>query len=478
MANSWQTITLEEFAQHQKGFAFKSKDYVEKGIAVVRVSNLTTNSIDISDLKYVSEEVASDKRNFKLTQNDIVIATVGSWPKNPASVVGKVIKVPKNCDNFLLNQNAVRFRVKSEDPYDQLFLYYLLKSKTFSDYIISTAQGSANQASITLKDIYAFEFKCPSASERKEIANILSAIDDKTSLNSHTNQTLEQMAQALFKSWFVDFDPVIDNALAAGNDIPEALQHKAEKVKQAQQLSDFKPLPDDIRALFPSEFEQTGDPTIGLAGWIPKGWKYSELSEFMNVKHGFAYKGEYFSDEPTNDILLTPGNVAIGGGFKGDKFKFYNGPIMDDYIFTEGDLYITMTDLSKAGDTLGYPAIVPCIEGLTFHHNQRLGKVDFKDINRFGPEFLYRCLCSRNYRSYIIASATGTTVKHTSPTKILQHKVITSGGLVEPIFEQYVKHFSAKKELNNMNSIDLAKTRDVLLPKLISGEITINKEVV
>ena len=76
------------------------------------------------------------------------------------------------------------------------------------------------------------------------------------------------MAQALFKSWFVDFDPVIDNALAVGNDIPETLQHKAKQRMQAHQLPDFKSLPEDIRALFPSEFEQTDEPNIGIAGWI------------------------------------------------------------------------------------------------------------------------------------------------------------------------------------------------------------------
>jgi type I restriction enzyme S subunit len=90
MGSDWEPIKLADFAIHQKGFAFKSKDYLEDGVAVVRVSNLTADSIDTSDLKYVSDEVASDKNNFKLFHNDVVIATVGSWPKNPASVVGNL----------------------------------------------------------------------------------------------------------------------------------------------------------------------------------------------------------------------------------------------------------------------------------------------------------------------------------------------------------------------------------------------------
>ncbi|MDX1352141.1 MAG: restriction endonuclease subunit S [Thiomicrorhabdus sp.] len=471
--------TLSEYAKVQGGFAYKSKDFIDYSEnRVLKIKNVRFGTVSYEEPVYISDEIAQSTEAWATKEGDILISMTGSGPNAPQSLVGRVARVWANEPQSYINQRVGRIQLLEEGKVHPDFLFYLLSLPQSQDFLVSNSSGSANQANISGKIIGLLP--CPEVTyeESESIANMVRSLDEKIILNRQTNQTLEQMAQALFKSWFVDFDPVIDNALAAGNDIPEALQHKADLRLQAKQLPDFKPLPDDISALFSSEFEQTGDPTIGLAGWIPKGWKYSELSEFMNVKHGFAYKGEYFSDEPTNDILLTPGNVAIGGGFKGDKFKFYTGPIMDDYIFTEGDLYITMTDLSKAGDTLGYPAIVPCIEGLTFHHNQRLGKVDFKDINRFGPEFLYRCLCSRNYRSYIIASATGTTVKHTSPTKILQHKVITSGGLVEPIFEQYVKHFSAKKELNNMNSIDLAKTRDVLLPKLISGEITINKEVV
>ena len=154
-------ITLSEFAIHQKGFAFKSNDYQNNGVAVVRVSNFTNDSIDISDLKFVNADVANDKAAFELLEDDVVIATVGSWPNNPASVVGKVIRVPANASKSLLNQNAVRLRPLSNDANDLQFLFYLLKDKTFSDYIVSTAQGSANQASITLKDIYAYEFDCP-----------------------------------------------------------------------------------------------------------------------------------------------------------------------------------------------------------------------------------------------------------------------------------------------------------------------------
>lgn len=150
-------------------------------------------------------------------------------------------------------------------------------------------------------------------------------------------------------------------------------------------------------------------------------WKTYKLSELINVKHGFAFKGEFFSDEPTQDILLTPGNFKIGGGFKNGKLKYYNGEYPTDYLLKEGDILITMTDLSKAGDTLGYSAKIPKHNGINYLHNQRLGLVQFKNDN-IDPDFLYWILRTQPYQYYIVGSATGSTVKHTSPTRICSYE--------------------------------------------------------
>jgi type I restriction enzyme S subunit len=148
-------------------------------------------------------------------------------------------------------------------------------------------------------------------------------------------------------------------------------------------------------------------------------WKETSLAAVMDVKHGFAFPGENIRDEPPGDILLTPGNFAIGGGFKGDKFKYFDGEVPEDYVLKEGELVLTMTDLSKQGDTLGYPAIVPRPRGPRFLHNQRLGKVLIKRSAELDRGFLFYLLRTAEYRNEVLASATGTTVKHTSPGRIL-----------------------------------------------------------
>jgi len=113
-------------------------------------------------------------------------------------------------------------------------------------------------------------------------------------------------------------------------------------------------------------------------------WQPAILGNHISVKHGFAFKGESITDAETANILVTPGNFKIGGGFKTNKFKYYESEIPEEYILKPQDLIITMTDLSKEGDTLGYPALVPLIKGKTLLHNQRIGLVQFKseEINK------------------------------------------------------------------------------------------------
>lgn len=151
-------------------------------------------------------------------------------------------------------------------------------------------------------------------------------------------------------------------------------------------------------------------------------WTATTLADLVEIKHGFAFKGELFYDEPPGDFLLTPGNFAIGGGFQLGKKKYYRGPVSEDYVLKAGDLLVTMTDLSKDADTLGYSALVP-ESARRFLHNQRLGKVVLKS-DRTTKAFVHWVMRSPVYRNEILASYTGSTVKHTSPTRILAYRFL------------------------------------------------------
>lgn len=201
--SEWNSTSIQELVNHRKGYAFKSSWYNEQGSEIiVRVSDTTKDSINITTCHRVEKELVKGLDNYTLKTNDVIIATVGSWADNPLSIVGKVIKVPSRANGAYLNQNAVRLR--ANHLITQSFLYYSLKNTAFSEYLLNNAQGSANQASITLKDIFAYTLLLPPLPEQKAIASVLSSLDDKIDLLHRQNKTLESMAETLFRHFFIE----------------------------------------------------------------------------------------------------------------------------------------------------------------------------------------------------------------------------------------------------------------------------------
>lgn len=159
-----------------------------------------------------------------------------------------------------------------------------------------------------------------------------------------------------------------------------------------------------------------------VRGWsgLMSEWTMLRLGDAITVKHGYAFKGEYFSDVGPGGLLVTPGNFAIGGGFQIGKAKYYDGPMPDGFILDPGAIVVTMTDLSKGGDTLGYSAKVPN-DGRIYLHNQRIGLTQIVRPDLVDRNFLYYSLQTPLYRSHVLAGATGSTVRHTSPSRIYDY---------------------------------------------------------
>lgn len=185
------------------------------------------------------------------------------------------------------------------------------------------------------------------------------------------------------------------------------------------------------------------------------------LSDYIKIKHGFAFKGEYFSVVPTKDILVTPGNFAIGGGFKIDKFKYYNGLIPEDYILKENDLIVTMTDLSVNADTLGYSALVPHDGKHRFLHNQRIGLVQ-KRKDGIDFNYLNYLMHTRQYQKYVVSTASGSTVKHTSPDKIASYEYNFPSLPTQKTIAGILSAYDAKIENNNKIIKNLEQTAQTI----------------
>lgn len=148
-------------------------------------------------------------------------------------------------------------------------------------------------------------------------------------------------------------------------------------------------------------------------------WGRVPLSRVLQVKHGLAFPGSEFGDNANAPQLLTPGNFDVGGGFRESRPKSFHGDIPAEFVLKPGDLVITMTDLSKDGATLGCPALIPA--GKTYLHNQRIGLVRLVEPLQATEQFLNYFLRTDEYRFHILATATGSTVRHTSPSRIADY---------------------------------------------------------
>jgi type I restriction enzyme, S subunit len=296
---------------------------------------------------------------------------------------------------------------------EPLFVYYFLTSMDTVEYLDVIADGSTSAyPSLKPIDIEQLDIPFPPLKEQKAIASVLSSLDDKIDLLHNQNKTLEAMAETLFRQWFVE----------------EA----------------------------------------------DKDWEEGCLGDFINVKHGYAFKGKFISTEKNDQVLITPGNFKIGGGFKFGKMKYFNGEdYPKDYVFSPNDLILTMTDLSKEGDTLGYSALVPehNQKEILFLHNQRVGRVEIK--NNISKYFLYFLMKTDDYQWFILGGASGTSVLHTSPTKICSYPFQVPPMSIIESFDNIVDKLISKTHENQKQIQTLEKLRDTLLPKLMSGEVRV-----
>lgn len=200
--------TLDEIIEITNGGSWTEAEYSEseKDIYVVKVTNMVNGSIaeTVND-SYLPESLFNKYKNHQLKSGDICIATVGSHPSQQGSVVGRTIKVQDSYSGSFLNQNAAILRPKDENVLSNNFFYYLTKTIFFKHHVESRARGSANQVRMAIGELKKFSFSYPAIHTQRKIAAILSAYDDLIDNNKKRIQILENMAEEIYKEWFVRF---------------------------------------------------------------------------------------------------------------------------------------------------------------------------------------------------------------------------------------------------------------------------------
>ncbi|EHM1675092.1 restriction endonuclease subunit S, partial [Salmonella enterica subsp. enterica serovar Saintpaul] len=271
MESKWPEFRLDEITTLIIDCPHSTPEWTDSGVIVLRSNNIRNGALDLANPSFTTEEGYLDRIKRAIpTEDDIVLTR--------EAPMGEVCIIPKGL-KCCLGQRMVLIRADKTQVIPEYLLYAIQSS--YIQNQISWNEGTGTTVSnIRIPNIKALKIPLPSLNIQRGIVSNLLSVDKKISLNIATNQTLEQMSQTLFKSWFVDFDPVIDNALDAGNPIPEALQSRAELRQKVRNSADFKPLPADIRAMFTAEFEETE------LGWMPKGWITTSFNDLIELIGG------------------------------------------------------------------------------------------------------------------------------------------------------------------------------------------------
>jgi type I restriction enzyme S subunit len=323
------------------------------------------------------------------------------------------------------------------------FIHYVLSSPDCRGLVHRSVAQSA-QPNFNLRDIGDLPVPTLTLSEQRAIAHVLGTLDDKIDLNRRVNETLEAMAQAIFKSWFVDFDPV-----------------RAKRAGTARRA----PTPPDIADLFPDSFEDSE------LGEIPKGWEIAALGDHFDYVKGVSYKGSGLSENgmPLHNL----NSVYEGGGYKFEGIKYYNGEYAERHLVEPGDVIVANTEQGHDRLLIGYAAIVPRLfgkRGIASHHIYRLRP---KDDSPLTAAFLCQLLNSAQMHDVVSGYANGTTVNMLPPAGVQQPEIVVPPRALVAVFNDFVTQIESRREEMVVESRTLATLRDTLLPKLISGEMRV-----
>ncbi len=423
----------------------KTPNYSDVGFPMVRAVDINNGILNLSGTRKVSELVYKDFSKGRNPQiGDILISRVGHY-------LGKVSFV-SSLDKFCMGQN-IALIIPAESS---KFLFYFLKSPFTTNQIEMQKVGAA-QPTLSLKSIKELHVYLPPLPEQKAIAHILGTLDDKIELNRQMNETLEEMAQVLFKSWFVDFDLVIDKALAAGNEIPESLQKRAKLRKELGNIR--KPLPEHIQKLFPDRFVFTEE-----LGWVPEGWESAVIADFGDVIGGGTPSTkvpEYYSESEIP--WLSPKDLS------GFKWKFISKGEKD---ISELGLEKSSARLLPEGTVL-FSSRAP-IGYLAIAKNEVSTNQGFKSIVPAKKEYTnYLFYFLKSNVASIEAIASGSTFKEISGSALKNYSLIKPEIGVLRQFENQITDFNKKFNFMQEQSSVLTSLRDSLVPKLISGELRV-----
>lgn len=372
---------------------------------------------------------------FVLKAGDILL--VMTCQTAGGEILGIPAKVPDDGRIYLHNQRLglVVFR---SDKISPEFAYWLFLSQNFNRHLVGTASGTKILHTAPSR-IEAFQFLLPPLNEQLEISAVLSVIDDRITLLRETNATLEAIAQALFKSWFVDFDPV--RAKMEGR-VPEDMDEAT-------------------AALFPDGFEESE------LGEVPRGWRWGTLSDLATFQNGYAFKSKDWTDvgHPVVKIGdVKPGIIDLEGCSYVARETVAG---LDRFRLSRGDLLVGMTGY------VGETGLVPSVEPAAYL-NQRVGRMATKSgASDLG--YLYCAARSQAFKEFAEAQSHGSAQANVSGASLMAFPAVIAPPPLMECFNSVMADMLEGILTNHEQARTLSTVRDTLLPRLISGQLHVGE---
>ena len=406
--------------------------------------------------RYLSKIGLDLVRNYLVPKNSIAVSCIGSD-------MGKAYLLS---EDSVTNQQINTLIVNKNHNFE--FIYY--KLSIMQDYLKSIAGGSATPI-LNKSHFSEIEIELPDLDTQNNFVEKLKYLDKKIQLNTQINQTLEQIAQALFKSWFVDFDPVRAKvqALSDGLSLEQAelaaMQAISGKTpEELTALSQTQPdryaeLAETAKA-FPCEMVEVD----GVE--VPKGWKQTTLSEICEMQNGYAFKSSEWTDSGIPVIKIGSIQSKIltveGNGFVSED----NLSLRSNFVLNDGDIVIGLT-----GAYVGKVGRMPANKRAML--NQRVAKFLAKQINESETfySFIYMNVIQEEFKNFVDFTAQGSAQPNISTKDILKYPLLLANNDVHLAFEKLLKKILDKSIFNSYQNEILSNSRDLLLPKLLNGEI-------
>lgn len=416
----------------------RAESYVVRGTDFPAVRQGDFSSVP---RRFIEERLLERKR---LSAGDVLIETAGGSKGRPT---GRTLLVTRDLvehfNGAVVCASFARFLRADPRKVVPEYLFWCLQEMY--------QRGDMEQHQVQHTGIARFQYTrfsertriaLPSKSQQHRIAGVLCPLDERIVVLRRMNQTLEAMAQALFRSWFVDFDPV--RAKAEGRQ-PEGMDA-------------------ETAATFPSRLVKSE------LGEIPEGWRLCPLGDLIELDKGVSYKGEFLMDSGAPMVNLKC--IRAGGGFNPEGLKGYSGPTKDRHRAVGGEVVIANTDLTQAREVLGAPALLPQTLPATSIFSHHIFGVRRKG-DAISSEFLFFLLRTDAYRERSAGFATGTTVLALPRDAVLGHVFPLPPPSAMRAFTQTASALLSRAGYNVSEAQVLAQTRDLLLPKLLSGEIRV-----